>query len=294
MGDLAITAGRWWGWQEIPLRHAGWGASPVFVTDVAPLGTGKGMLRLGFVQAMHPRAAVRRSVTLRVLRRTPTHVAGCLADLDGERRTALLCPADFGWISACCPLLWRCRPPAVPTLMIDGVPVPGPDAAAYLAATLGRNEAEVLAGAAAARFGVRPPPPPAARTASLALGVTYPPFESWLIARGFVPQEMEDKWFIHMEDGDAGRLLFRRSWTGNLIYEVGTEWRGDSLHLVQARVNRDPAQYGQTDDAYDRRLLLFLIDAVLLGGRAQFPAPPGLDAEQGAIRAWSVAGKALL
>ncbi|MFN7022656.1 MAG: hypothetical protein ACK4WH_15220, partial [Phycisphaerales bacterium] len=85
---------------------------------------------------------------------------------------------------------------------------------------------------------------------------------SWMIARGFVPIAMEEKWFVYMENG---RLLFRRSWTGNLIYDVEATWRGDQLYLGLVRVNRDAEQYGETDDDYDRRLLTYLIAAVLLG-----------------------------
>jgi hypothetical protein len=37
--------------------------------------------------------------------------------------------------------------------------------------------------------------------------VKFCAFDSWLIARGFVPKEIEDKWFVYR---DNERLLFRR------------------------------------------------------------------------------------
>jgi hypothetical protein len=112
-----------------------------------------------------------------------------------------------------------------------------------------------------------------------------------MIARGFVPTAMEEKWFIYME---ADRLLFRRSWTGFLIYDVETTWRGDQLQLGEVRVNRDPEQYKETDTDYDHQLLSYLIAVVLLGEHAPFPNRPGTSPEQAAVQAWSLAGKASL
>ena len=130
-----------------------------------------------------------------------------------------------------------------------------------------------------------------ARRSTFSLDQTYSPFDSWMIARGFVPMVMEEKWFVYME---GGRLLFRRSWTGILIYDVEATWRGDHLYLGQVRVNRDPEQYGETDDEYDRRLLAYLIVVVLLGEHVPFPTKGEPSAEQSVLQAWSLAGKASL
>jgi hypothetical protein len=111
-----------------------------------------------------------------------------------------------------------------------------------------------------------------------------------MIARGYVAREMEEKWFVHLEDG---RLLFRRSWTGHLIYAVEAGWQGDRLRLGAVTVNRDPEQYKNTDDDQDRRTLDWLIKVVLLGERADYPAQTGTPSEA-AIAAWAMAGKASL
>jgi len=288
--NLVLEPQRWWGWLELPVRHPGWGASPVFITSVQPLGTGKGLLRLGFVHAVRPVAAARRSVDLRVVHRTPSHLVGTFAEADGQTRTAILAVADFDWLASFCRPLLRRRPPTLPSIQIAGQPPQAPTAQHYLAATLGADEQVALSGATAGGLGASLPPMPE-RNAEFALDLAFEPFQSWLIARGRVPGEMEEKWRVYL---DEGRLLFRRSWTGNLIYEVEAAWQGDRLRLGRVRVNRDPAQYKETSDERDRRLLGYLIAVVLLGEQAPFPAKDGTPPEQAALEAWSVAGKASL
>ncbi len=76
----------------------GWGASPVFVQRVEPLKTGKGMLRLSFIQAVHPVAAHEREVVLRVMFRADRHLVGTLKEDDGAIRTAIISAPDYaGW-----------------------------------------------------------------------------------------------------------------------------------------------------------------------------------------------------
>ena len=84
---------------------------------------------------------------------------------------------------------------------------------------------------------------------------------------GFVPEEMEDKWFIYFEDG---WLNFHRSWTGNRIYRLRFEPSGDGYEVIEAWVNRSTAEYKFTDDENDRRIVRSLIDVILLG----FPSDP--------------------
>lgn len=291
MGEAGLlVAPGWWGWQELPVRFPGWGASPVLVERVEPLKSGKGILRIGFIHAMRPVAACRRSVDLRVIHRAASHLVGLHRGGDGVERTVILSVADYGWIESFSGPFLRRRPPRVPTLHIVGKPLPpGPTAGEYLDDALGHDAAQVLAGATAARFGATLPPMPA-RQARFAFDRAYDPFNSWMIARGFVAREMEEKWFIHGEDG---QLLFRRSWTGNLIYAVEARWQGDRLRLGAVTVNRDQAQYTETDDDQDRRTLEWLITVVLLGERADYPAQSGTPA-QVAIAAWAMAGKASL
>lgn len=288
--SFTLERGKWAGWQEQPVPDPGWGPSPILITDVQPLKTGKGVLRISFIHPIRPVTAKRRTIDLRILLRAATHMVGTFKDEDGTRRTAVVSSADYDWITSFCPVLWRRRPPKVWGILIDGKPLPGPTPEEYLAGTFGEGADDVLAAATVRSFGREHPPMPK-RAGFFSLDQTYSPFDSWMIARGFVPTVMEEKWFIYLE---AGRLLFRRSWTGILIYDVEAAWRGDILYLGQVRVNRDPEQYGETDDNYDRSLLSYLILAILLSEPAQFPNKADLSAEQSAIQAWSVAGKASL
>lgn len=291
MGDGVVLDPGWWCWLEAPVVFPGWGASPVFATRVEPLKTGKGMLRLSFIQPIHRVTACERDVVLRVLFRGDRHLVGTLKDDEGAIRTAILAAPDYGWLETYCPVLLRRRPPSGPSFNIVGQPPsPGPTAAEHLDATFGRTPAQILRGANVESFGRDHPPIPA-QYSLFNFGETYCPFDSWMIARGFVPTVMEEKWFIYTENG---RLLFRRSWTGILIYDVEATWRDDRLYLGQVRVNRDPEQYGETDDEYDRQLLAYLIVVVLLGEHAPFPTKDEPSSEQATLQAWSLAGKASL
>lgn len=95
------------------------------------------------------------------------------------------------------------------------------------------------------------------------------------IACGLVPEQMEDKWFIFPE---ALTLFFHRSWTGFCIFEVILAQQGACYAIAEVRVNRDPAQYGGSNDAFDQQLLLFLIDHLLLGEPRRLPIPGDVPA----------------
>jgi hypothetical protein len=95
------------------------------------------------------------------------------------------------------------------------------------------------------------------------------------LAAGFIPVEMEDKWFIFMEHD---RLYFHRSWTGYCIFELGLVQEGGSWRISDSFANRDPAQYGSSSESYDHALLNHLISALLLGGKSPLPIPSGVNA----------------
>ncbi|MEM9276692.1 MAG: hypothetical protein AAGA80_27695 [Cyanobacteria bacterium P01_F01_bin.143] len=57
---------------------------------------------------------------------------------------------------------------------------------------------------------------------------------------GIVPQEMEDKWFIYLEDN---WLYYHRSWTGYCIFEVRLEKVDNGYKIAEAWVNDDPSQH---------------------------------------------------
>lgn len=101
-------------------------------------------------------------------------------------------------------------------------------------------------------------------------------------ARGLIPQQMEDKWFIYLHP-ETGWLHFHRSWTGICVYRVRVERDGRGYRCTEAHANRYPEEYRRTNDAYDARLIHFLIDALLLGYAVPFPLEDERTPEQAVL-----------
>lgn len=95
------------------------------------------------------------------------------------------------------------------------------------------------------------------------------------ILLGVVPEQMEDKWFIFVEDDT---LYAHRSWTGYCIYRLSLLKAETGYVAGEAFVNRDESQYSGKDDQYDARLLLYLIDYLLLGATIPLPMPVSVPA----------------
>ena len=64
--------------------------------------------------------------------------------------------------------------------------------------------------------------------------------DMYILSRGHIPEQMEDKWFFYME---GNTLYAHRSWTGICIYII--KFNKDGKHLVT--VNRDEDEYGCKD-----------------------------------------------
>jgi hypothetical protein len=94
------------------------------------------------------------------------------------------------------------------------------------------------------------------------------------VLMGLIPQSMDDKWLIFLEDM---QLNFHRSWTGHCVYQIQFEKRNDGYVIVEAWANRDQKQYKNNNDDYDIALLLFLIDNLLLKKNTPFPLPSQLS-----------------
>lgn len=109
------------------------------------------------------------------------------------------------------------------------------------------------------------------------------------IQEGLIPEQMEDKWFIYWHDD---RPFFHRSWTGFCIYVVRFAADGDSYQMIEADLNRDPAQYRETSDSRDAKMINYLIDVLLLEKPADFPSE-GPDSDMQALKQWSQVGRAM-
>lgn len=113
-------------------------------------------------------------------------------------------------------------------------------------------------------------PAPAERE-NLAFEASYSSEEFSLIQEGFLPKDMEDKWFIYYDDG---WLRFHRSWTGTFIYAVKFEAMSDGVRAVESWANRDSEQYRWKNIEYDRQSVRYVIDRLLLKKDTKPPKVP--------------------
>ena len=77
-----------------------------------------------------------------------------------------------------------------------------------------------------------------------------------LIKEGFLPKEMEDKWFMYYEDD---KLFIHRSWTGYCIYIVDMS----EMNKLKVIVNRNPEQYKETDIERDKIMVNIQLNSLL-------------------------------
>jgi hypothetical protein len=105
--------------------------------------------------------------------------------------------------------------------------------------------------------------------------------EYTLVRKGFVPASPADKWLIYSW---GGKVFFRRSGNGTLVYRARFAPRGRGFAAVEAQVNADREQLDPLPQEYDCRVLDYLIDRLLLGRQEEcFPAPEGMDREGAAM-----------
>ena len=114
----------------------------------------------------------------------------------------------------------------------------------------------------ATRTSFRTESPPEQRK-SLDLFEIYSPGEMARIQQGFVPRDMDDRWFIFFEDH---WLNIYRSWTGFQVFALRFEMVGDgSGALSGGWINGDPSQYQSDGRSSDCALAFDLISGLLLG-----------------------------
>ncbi|MCG8574181.1 MAG: hypothetical protein MI810_04795 [Flavobacteriales bacterium] len=88
------------------------------------------------------------------------------------------------------------------------------------------------------------------------------------LSLGLIPQDMDDRWFIYAL---GKKLFFHRSWVGSCIYIASIEKKQNEIKLTKAIVNRDKRQYWFENDEWDKKLINYLIDSLLLGKEVAFP-----------------------
>lgn len=76
--------------------------------------------------------------------------------------------------------------------------------------------------------------------------------------RGFVPREMEDRWFVYFDDG---WLNFHRSWTGAHIFSIRLDGSPFGIRVVDGWANGEQEQYRSLGAEQDAALLVDLIES---------------------------------
>lgn len=126
MERFTLSPGTWRSWQMLPgyvgERMTPY-CSPIFVTRVEPLKSGKSLLRMSFFNAFYANGVQDFTVELKVLKRASNYL---LADLieDPPERSAVVGHIEFSWLQQFCPQLLEAHPPASlssVSVYLDGV-----------------------------------------------------------------------------------------------------------------------------------------------------------------------------
>lgn len=81
--------------------------------------------------------------------------------------------------------------------------------------------------------------------------------EAETLRLGFIPRDMDDRWFIFFEDG---WLYFHRSWTGDCIYGVRLDGTPSGVRVVDAWASRDRDRYNSPGIEDETRRVADLLD----------------------------------
>lgn len=89
-----------------------------------------------------------------------------------------------------------------------------------------------------------------------------------IISQGYIPNSLDDKWFIFIEENI---MFIYNSRAGTCIYQIIFQKSDDHYEIINVLVNRDPKEYINTNEIYDLHQVDFIIDWFLLGKSVPFP-----------------------
>lgn len=259
---MQLSPRSWAGCRFIPALKIGWttaAATPILVTEVKPLKTGTGVLRLTVVPVLYPTGPAEVTWDVRIIQHRENYLIGAVKGVADDEQTIALEPMDFDWLVSHSPdELARIR------TLLDK-PVSAADGLSHI---FGATAERIAASASPADNPGEPLTPLPDRREPLALNREYSEYDSWRISRGVVPHSMDDKWLIYRKNDI---LHFHRSWTGICIYEVNLGHREGRLYLSSGCANREPREYNETSRARDEASVYYLIDLLLLHKTAALP-----------------------
>lgn len=254
---IILERNNWYGVVSSPVGAWPWAASPFRLQVIEPLKTGQGLIRLRGVAVFQPSAPLVVDATFQILKRDDKHMI-LSADEEQEQLVIALEPMSDGWLRQYWPeMLER-------TFYGSSYDMDGPTDRLSLAYY--SSEEVIEHGVMPTSFRVDSHAMPK-QAVTLEYRRRFQQLDSCLLSRGILPREMEDKWFVYLDDG---ALVFKRSWTGYVIYVVTLIRVDGDLEARSVIINRDPRQYSSTDDLDDLRQLDLLIDHLLLGKVPEF------------------------
>lgn len=116
----------------------------------------------------------------------------------------------------------------------------------------------------------------------------FTPREMDKIRLGYIPEEMEEKWFIYME-GDW--LYLHQSWTGDCTFMVRFYRGAYHYRIAEAWTTRDGIERGTLKRKDDAREMKFLIRFLLLGEDIEYPRRKGESDYDYALNMWACVGR---
>lgn len=113
MDPFVLSPGTWRSWQMLPgyfgERMTPY-CSPIHIQRVQPLKSGKGLLRIGFFNALYAEGVQNFEIDLKIIKRASNYL---LADIpDDPERSAVIGHIEFSWLESFCPQLLVAHPPA--------------------------------------------------------------------------------------------------------------------------------------------------------------------------------------
>lgn len=111
------------------------------------------------------------------------------------------------------------------------------------------------------------------------------------VSKGFIPKQMEDKWFIYFKDG---WLHLHRSWTGIEIYNAQVIEGENDYFINEFCVERNPEKHRTDNDDQDIEDFSFLIARALLGLDVNSTySSRNIFSEADTMRGWNTFGNLL-
>ena len=90
------------------------------------------------------------------------------------------------------------------------------------------------------------------------------------IKNGFIPRQMEDKWFIYFHDG---YLHFHRSWTGIAFCKVHFQKIETGAKITHILADSELAKLSNSETSYFINAVDQMVSNILLGKSKPYPKP---------------------